>query len=711
MSEIKSSNPNETPIKHAGEPGGDRNPVDDYFANKPKDEVGFELSKRVDDFYEYLMTSGRFRLYGRAYEYYYNGQQRGGRLLKTGEQDEYTAININHFRNILQHLLVNTTAQRVKYDPHATNTDYKSQAQTIVAKGVLEYYDRAKRTDRNSEKSLEDCLVYAEGFVHQPWDANEGEDWVQNPNDPNRPYKQGDLITENFAPYDVIRDYTARTYDACDWVIVRKFVNKWTYAARYPDLAEKILSISLDPAVWKERRIGRPTIQGDGDTIPLYIFYHDKTSAVPGGREVQYFDSDTILIDSPMAYDERPVYRTCAAEQDNVPFGYTIGWDLLAIQEAIDALYSTITTNQATFGVQNILMPDGANIGVTEIAGGLNLIKYNAKAGKPEPLNLTNTPKEIFSYIQQLEHLMETLSGVNSVTRGNPEASLKSGAALALVASQAIQFNSGLQKTYTRLLEDMGTSIINLLKKFAQTPRIAMITGKAQRPLLKEFKGDDLSEIYRVTVDVGNALSRTTAGKLQIADSLLQGGHIKNADEYFQILTTGMIEPMIEGQQAQSLLIRAENEALFEGKPTQAIDIDDHRLHIIEHGVVLSSPEARSNGKIVQATMRHIMEHVQALQMANPVLLSLYGQPQIPQMGPPPPPGPGGPKQLPPPPPPGPGGPPPPGKGGNIGAVIPGMEQAAAAGGMAGQLPNLPNMPKNALTGAPYDLQSGGLPG
>ena len=695
---IQSSNPNEAPIKYAGEEGSGDNPVDRYFANKPKDEIGFDLQKKADTYYEYLMTSGRCRLYGRAYEYYYNGQQRGARTLKTGEQDEYTAINVNHYRNILQHLLVNTTAQRVKYDPHATNTDYKSQAQTIVAKGVLEYYDRAKRTDRNAERSLEDCLVYAEGFVTQTWDANEGADWVQNPNDPNRPYKQGDIVTENFTPVDVIRDFTARTYEQCDWVIVRKFVNKWTYAARYPDLAEKILALTLDPAIWKERRIGRPVIQADGDLIPLYVFYHDKTSAVPNGREVQYFDSETIVIDSPLAYDKRPVYRTVAAEQDNVPFGYAVGWDLLAIQETIDSLYSTITTNQATFGVQNILMPDGANIGVTEIAGGLNLIKYNSKSGKPEPLNLTNTPKEIFSYIQQLEHLMETISGVNSVTRGNPEASLKSGAALALVASQAIQFNSGLQKTYTRLLEDMGTSVINLLKKFAQTPRIAMITGKAQRPLLKEFKGADLSEIDRVTVDVGNPLSRTTAGKLEIANALLQGGHIKNADEYYQILTTGQIEPMIEGQQAQSLLIRAENEKLFQGQQVQAIDIDDHRLHIIEHGVVLSSPEARINPQIVQLTMGHIMEHVMALQTANPVLLSLYGQPQVPK----PPPGPGGP---PPPgtgPPPG-GPPPPPGVKTPIGEIIPGME--------GGGLPNLPGMPNNALTGQRFENVTGGLPG
>lgn len=695
---IESSNPNEEPVKYDEEPGSGRDPVDQYFANKPKIEIGFELAKKVDNYYEYLMTSGRWRLYGRSFEYYYNGQQRGARVLKTGEQDEYTGININHYRNILQHLLVNTTSSRTSYEPHATNTDYKSQSQTILAKGILEYYDRTKRFERFSEKGLEDCLVYAEGFIVEEWDAFEGEDYIPNPNDPNRPHKQGDVKISEFNPVDMIRDFTATKWSDLDWNITRKFVNKWSYAARYPEMADKILALATDPAVWRERRIGRPVIEGDGDQIPLYTFYHDKTPAVPNGRLVEFFDPETITLDSPLPYDKRPIYRVVASEQDNTPFGYTIGWDLLAIQETIDALYSTVTTNQATFGVQNILMPDGANIGVTEIAGGLNLIKYNPKMGKPEPLNLTNTPKEIFAYIQQLEKLMETISGVNSVTRGNPEASLKSGAALALVASQAIQFNSGLQKTYTHLKEDMGTATINLLKTYAETPRIAMIVGKANRPLLKEFKGTDLSSIDRVTVDVGSALARTTAGKMQIADQLLQAGHIKNADEYIQLLQTGSIEPMIEGQQAQSLLIRAENEHLAEGQPVQAIDIDDHRLHIVEHAVVLASPEARMSPEIVENCMAHIMQHVQALQNGNKILLALYGQPNVPPEQPP-----GGPPQGPP----GqPGQVPPPGVPAPAADVIPGLpEQVNGVNN-----PNLPQMPTNPLDGQQFNPTTGGLP-
>jgi len=686
---IARSNPNDAPLKY---PGEDRtnDPADEYFANKPFEDIGQELMKRVDDYYEYLATSGRWRLYTRSYEYYFNGQQRGARIQKTGAQDEYDTIYINHYRNIIQHLVNNTTSQRPSFEPHATNTDYKSQSQTIVASGILEFYNRHLRVERYSKKAIEDALYASEGFVEVSWDPNLGQDYAPNPNDLARPYKQGDIRIKNFHPVDIIRPYSENSFVEGNWIITREFVNKYDEAVKFPDLADKILTLSIDPAMWKERRLGRPFTVDEKDSIPKYRFYHRKTPAVPQGRFVEFYSSEIVTTEGPLPTKGIPVYRTTSSEQDGSPFGYTIAWDLLALQEAIDALYSTVLTNQATFGVQNILMPDGANIGVTELAGGLNLIKYNPKAGEPKPLNLTNTPQEIFSFIQQLEALMETLSGVNSVTRGNPEASLKSGAALALVASQAIQFNSGLQQSYAQLMEDIGTAIVDLLKDNAKTPRMAMIAGKANRSYIKEFTGQDLSEIDRVTVDLGNPLSRTVAGRMQIADQLLNAGMVREKDEYITLLNTGKLEPMIEGQQAQMLLIRAENERMGEGEKVMAIDTDDHRLHIVEHGVVLSSPEARQNPKIVKQTLDHINAHIQALQNGNPVLLSLYGQPQVPKPQPAPPPGQ-----------PGMGGPPP-GPMPALNPQTPLMQKAASV--------NMPNMPNNPMTGERFNNQTGGLP-
>jgi hypothetical protein len=227
-------------------------------------------------------------------------------------------------------------------------------------------------------------------------------------------------------------------------------------------------------------------------------------------------------------------------------------FDLLPLQEALKKLYSTVATNHANFGVQNLTAPKGHGMSVEEIVEGLNLIEFDPAAGPPSPLNLLNTPAEIFKFIEMIERKMETLSGVNSVARGNPSASLgagASGASMALVQSMAIQFNSGLQRGYAQLMEDVGNGIIDILQNFATTERVSDITGFSKRPMMKKWKGADLSLINRVVVDVGNPMAQTTAGRTAMAETLMGQGMIENPDQYIQVLTTGRLDPTIEGKQ------------------------------------------------------------------------------------------------------------------------------------------------------------------
>jgi hypothetical protein len=113
---------------------------------------------------------------------------------------------------------------------------------------------------------------------------------------------------------------------------------------------------------------------------------------------------------------------------------------------------------------------------------------------------------------------------------------------------------------------------------------------------------------------MGSPLQRTTAGKVQLAETLMSNQLIDNAEQYIQVLTTGKLEPIIEGKQSELMLIRAENEQLAEGTEQPVIVTDNHHEHIVEHKCVLSSPEARLNQQVLTATLKHISEHIQVLQ-------------------------------------------------------------------------------------------------
>lgn len=605
-----------------------------YFANKPKDKIGEALYDKVKDWYRDMEVSGIYSRMRKSYHSYYgfNGDDHmSSEIYQAGIQGELSLIKVNQYRSLLQNMLVMTTSQRPAMDARAINADYKSLAQTVLANGLLDYYMREKRLERYLKKATEIALVFGEGYVRLEWDATAGTEYTIDPETGRMRYS-GDLKFSTMTPIDVIRDlYRNDSYED-DWMIVRHLKNRYEIAAKYPELKEKILSMNTIDR--DETLFLYPKMMQNTDLIPVYEFYHKSTDAVEGGRQVVFLDADIIIYDGPLPYENIPVYRIAPGDFIGTPHGYTVGFDLLAMQDALDTLHSTIVTNQSTFGVQNVMVPKGHDLSVSQLSGGLNLIEYDPigqGAGKPEVLNLTYTPPEIFNFVQILTQTMETISGVNSVARGNPEANLRSGNALALIQSMALQFNSGLQNSYTQLVEDVGTAIIDTLREFATVPRIAMITGKNNRSELKEFKGNDLSDIDRVVVDMGNPLSKTIAGKTEIANNLLQQGLITSPQQYIQVLQTGQIEPLINSEQSELMLIKQENEKLADGNPVRALATDQHALHIMEHRTVLASPEARDprNVDIQRATLDHIQEHIELLKNTDPNLLALIGQQPI----------------------------------------------------------------------------------
>jgi hypothetical protein len=514
------------------------------------------------------------------------------------------------------------TSTRPSMQARSIKTDYKSLVQTKLANGLLDYYMRDHRLETFLKTAVEYAIVFGSGYIKMEWNSTRGEIYDFN-EDLGVEIREGDLEFSNLSAFDVVFD-TNREDHNHDWVLTRSFQNRFDLVAKYPELKDEILKLPTKSQILQFSVWG---IHNDEtDLIPVYEFYHKRTESMPDGRYMLFLSDTCVLLDSPMPYRNLPVYCITPGYYLGTPYGYTPMFDLMPIQDAVNSLYSTVLTNQTAFGVQNILVPRGADVSMSELSGGLNVIEANMAAGPIQPLNLTQTPKEIFDFIEMLEKTMETISGVNSVARGNPDPNLRSGNALALIQSMTLQFMSGLQQSYVSLIEDMGTGIINVLKDHANVPRVASIVGKSNRTYLKEFTGDDLSSVNRVVVDIGNPLARTTAGRVEMAEQMMQMGVIKTPEQYFSVIDTGNLDVMTEDTQSQLFLVKDENERLINNESVIAVLTDDHLLHIKEHSSVLANPELRFDMELVQKVTGHIQEHINQLRTIDPDLLKILGQ-------------------------------------------------------------------------------------
>lgn len=583
----------------------------EYWAQGPTRECADEVLNRVDDYYRFCKTSMWFENWRKLYYAYNPNRYIAGQTIQAGESNEYRTIKVNHFRNLLEHIQTLSITDRPAWQPQSTNSDSRSQKQTIIAQGVLDYMMREKRVERHLRDATRNALLFCEGYVSEWWDPTAGEALATD-QETGESKHDGDLRYSSHEPVDIIRDPNLKHFSQRSWVVIRTYENKYEIAKKFPEYEEEITGSQLEISAVNHYMAGQFMDRSlESDLIVLYTFYHVKSDACPHGRQMQMLADGTVLSDSILLYKHIPLHRIVAADQIGTPMGMSVSIDLLPLQEMIDAHYTTILSINENYAIPKILLPVGCNIMADSLSNGFQAISYNAQGGKPEIMVMPVAQDGLFKAMLQLQHDMETVSGVNSVSRGNPEASLKSGSALALVQSMAIQFHAPLQQSYIQLLEDVGTATIQIMQDYADTPRIVQIAGKRNKGIIQQsFSNKDIDGISRVQVQVGNPLSKTVSGRLSIAQDLLQNKIITTAQEYLMVLETGEIEPLTQGATSELLNLASENEMLMDGQLIPVLFTDNHKLHIQEHSSLASDPIIRSDPKAFGLIAQHLMQHI-----------------------------------------------------------------------------------------------------
>lgn len=588
--------------------------TEEYWASSDTRTCADEVILRANDYWTYCMAKGWFTTWRRMYYSYNPNRYTLGQTVQSGDSNEYRTIKVNHFRNLLEHVQTLSITDRPAWQPQSVNTDSKSQKQTIIAEGILDYYMREKRVERHLHDATRNALLFTEGYVSESWDPSTGEVIAEDP-DTGEKRHDGDIHYASHEPVDVVRDPNLKSFNQRSWLILRTYENKYDIAAKYPEYAKEIVSTQWSINERNHYLAGNFYDRSPlSDQIVILTFYHVKSAACPEGRQMKMLMDGTVLSDSILLYKHIPVHRISPADQIGTGMGQSVSQDLMPLQEMLDAHYTTILSINENYAIPKVLLPIGSDIMPDSVSAGFTTISYNASVGKPEILVMPTAPEGLFKAMAQIVSDMETLSGVNSVSRGNPEASLKSGSALALVQSMAIQFNAPLQESYVQLLEDVGTATIQIMQDYADSPRIIQIAGKHNKGIIQQaFNKTDIDSISRVQVQSGNALSKTVSGRLSIAQDLLQNKIITNAAEYLMVLETGQLEPLTQGPTIELLNLATENEMLLDGQTVPILFTDNHALHIQEHAGVASDPLVRTNPAQFKIIADHINEHIQML--------------------------------------------------------------------------------------------------
>lgn len=608
----------------------------EYPFLQSSDELASYLQNMTSKMGNYITASGLLERVSRAYNYYYGRYFRnndGSRLGVAGEQGEFMTLSANHLRNIINHLLSIVTQNRLSFDCQAINTEVSSRNACIIGNQLLEQLFYEHNISHEIYRAVELGLAMGTSYLTVEWDQY-GK--LVGADEDGSPVYTGKLRVRSHSIFDVVCNPWKDDDQEQQWYQIREKANKWDLIALYPEKEKEILSL---PRI-ADIQLYDPFFKSDDDHVWIYKVYHKESPALPNGRMMIHCDNGVILFDdvNPYVHDTDqspnggcPVFCFRPAIRYASFAGYTIAFDLMPLQEAMNILDSSIITNQQNYAVQNIAVPKASGVVTTELANGNRLIEYDhiegvPGGGKPEPLQLCNTPAEVFNYRANLQAQFELLSGVNAVLRGQPQASLISGTALALVATQANSFNTTLEANYTRLCESVAHFALYVVSRFQRTEELVALVGKGKSNEIRTFKGDELSPIRKVKVTIGNSLARSTAGKLEIAEKLLNAGLIKTPQEFLEVLQSGNLTGAIETETAEIGYIKWENEACIRGELVHVLGTDNHLLHIREHRALTFNPQIRNAPSAYVQLLQHITDHLDQFDLMaenNPTLLNI----------------------------------------------------------------------------------------
>lgn len=628
----------------------DADGADIYWAKKKGATLVSALQAKETAYFEACERRGLLTMWRVAYAQYYGldplalSDFATQQISFVGPQAEFIRFRINEVRSFIKQQNTIAMGERPSFKCMAVNTDYASLAQVEVSDQIVNYIYRRGSGEEKERQLLEIDGVFGIAYGWDRWDFEAGDMVTVMQSVPDmklstgapaqmpRKQKSGAPMTTVLYPWEVVCEPYSR--DDNGWRLVRERCSKWEIAALHPEQKHDILTKNTLDEFAVSELFGFDMDAITTDDCIVKHFYHPPCAAIPDGRYVG-FVGDVLLWDRTSPTSEgTPITELCSGKFFATSFGYADSWDLCSINEMIDQLCSDTASNLATFGRQTIVVDEGTKYDVDLIALGHRVLTKNPASEMPRAIDFAEMPEASKWFLEYLHKRHESISGLNSVARGDPGNNISSGQMAALFHSIAIEYQSGRQASLDAYRTRSANLKLDMVHLYADAPFIAEIAGIDERPYLAEFTRDDLAGVKRVLVETANPLMRNIAGRLQVFEQVKQLPPEERGPA-IELITTGQSKAFTRQNRTCDMRIRWENEQLAKGMPVQVLALDDPFKHVPQHyaEVEARSAQLQNDPKALEAYLAHIQEHEKQWLNLSPFLAAFM------QITPPPNPG------------------------------------------------------------------------
>lgn len=623
-----------------------------------------------------LASSGRldrlYALHSAYYGYGADGNQDAARLYKGGDGGQLTRLHINKIKPLLQNVHSIITQTRPAVKPVSSSGDAKSTAQTRLAAALHAAYDQKLAQQELEEACVLGGLQCSSYWLVQEWKTSAGEPEAYDEETEQVKF-QGDAGVFTVPPWRMAADCSVSDESERRWVLFRRLMPLHDLAARIVDpvLQEKLLCLSKggNPGVSSSVSLRKVLSAGVNNTMSLlelrgetpppedavwvWELRHIRTPALPLGRLVRFVEPDIVLFDSavdggayPYASTELHAYEYCPERVSGSLHGYSPLFGALGLQEFYDICATSIATTVDLAGVPHLWTPPGDGAPTPrQLSTGPVILET---AQEPKLISFPALKPEVVEAAEFADRQARLTVALNDTVMGSPPTGMPASAQ-ALQRAQAVQYHSGPQRQYVRLVRNNANGRLRLLQRFAKSKRVAQIAGAAGAYELREWTSGDIEDVPGFDVEVVSPASASFEGRLTTAEMIGIKG-----EALLDFLATGSLRKVTQNQTAQQEIVDR-NRALLErgvglppvdanasmiaGEPVFVDDqkehvrltrADPHHLAIPSYLSVLNVPDAREDPERSGAVLQVVSESLRLWRSLTPDECFAFGIPPLP---------------------------------------------------------------------------------
>jgi hypothetical protein len=268
----------------------------------------------------------------------------------------------------------------------------------------------------------------------------------------------------------------------------------------------------------------------------------------------------------------------------------------------------------------------------------------------PQAIQLTAVPGSLPDFKKYIHSMLDHESGQNSTSRGEPPANIRSGEMAALMDSIALRYQSYRQQAARRFRIRGATIMLDMLKRYGDTPFLVEITGIDSRAYVAEFTREDMSGVERITMDVVSPIMQTIAGRWQVY-SMLKDLPPDQRSAAYELIATGDTSLFVQKDRTTEMLHYQRHYAQREqilASDKQDADalkrLDDHLLETTQNWLGCSGLVSGLRQIVPPPALGPNQDNPYGnpqyqLQMQMMMAQQMFGTPQavVPQQTPPPP--------------------------------------------------------------------------